>query len=207
MPSTLAALRAEAVIITVGPWTPVYQGVDLASGQQAVEFAGDKIHQVLCFRVDLQAAGIELFTTPHCTVSGGAEPRADNTSHFVETFGVQAAFNGAFYTSSSGPSDSPLGTPDDVLGLAMSQGSTVSPWQNGYLAALLVKRHVGDEAEKNALEILQVERWREGGEGQSRSPLATPPSTTFGGTPHRRPHGAADASGRRPLQRRLPAGD
>lgn len=42
------------------------------------------------------------------------------------------------------------------------------------LAALLVKRHVGDEAEKNALEILQVERWREGDEGQSRSPLALP---------------------------------
>ena len=42
------------------------------------------------------------------------------------------------------------------------------------LAALLVKRHVGDEAEKNVLEILQVERWREGGEGQSRSPIALP---------------------------------
>jgi transcriptional regulator GlxA family with amidase domain len=42
------------------------------------------------------------------------------------------------------------------------------------LAALLVKRHVGDEAEKNALEILQIERWREGAEGQSRSPLALP---------------------------------
>lgn len=42
------------------------------------------------------------------------------------------------------------------------------------LAALLVKRHVGDEAEKNALEILQVERWREADEGQTRSPLALP---------------------------------
>lgn len=42
------------------------------------------------------------------------------------------------------------------------------------LAALLVKRHVGDDAEKNALEILQVERWREGTEGQSRAPLALP---------------------------------
>lgn len=42
------------------------------------------------------------------------------------------------------------------------------------LAALLVKRHVGDEAEKNALEILQVERWREGDEGQSRAPIALP---------------------------------
>jgi hypothetical protein len=68
---TLTALRAQAVIITVGPWTPVYQGVDLASGQQVLEVAGDKIHQVLCFRVDLQAAGIELFTTPHCTNACG----------------------------------------------------------------------------------------------------------------------------------------
>ena len=36
------------------------------------------------------------------------------------------------------------------------------------LAALLVRRHVGDEAERNALEILQVERWRDGDEGQCR---------------------------------------
>ncbi|MGV3553403.1 GlxA family transcriptional regulator [Rhizobium sp.] len=42
------------------------------------------------------------------------------------------------------------------------------------LAALLVKRHVGDEAEKNAMEIMQIERWREGDEGQSRAPLALP---------------------------------
>jgi transcriptional regulator GlxA family with amidase domain len=42
------------------------------------------------------------------------------------------------------------------------------------LAAMLVKRHVGDEAEKKVLEIMQVERWREGNEGQSRAPLALP---------------------------------
>ena len=92
----LAALRASAVIITVGPWTPVYQGVDLASGQQAVEVAGERNHQVLCFRVDLQAAGLELFTTPHCTNACGLDTLAENTSHFVETFGVQAAVTGGF---------------------------------------------------------------------------------------------------------------
>lgn len=42
------------------------------------------------------------------------------------------------------------------------------------LAALLVKRHVGGEAEKNALEILQIERWRDGGELQSRTPTDFP---------------------------------
>lgn len=42
------------------------------------------------------------------------------------------------------------------------------------LAAFLVKRHIGEGAEKNALEILQVERWREGGEMQSRAPIPLP---------------------------------
>ncbi len=134
----LAALRTFAVIITVGPWTPVYQGVDLASGQQAVEVAGDRIHQVLCSRVDLQAVGLELFTTPHCTNACGLETLAENTSHFVETFGVQAAVNGGFYASSSGSSDSPLGTPDNILGLAISRGSTVSLSDDAsYLATFL----------------------------------------------------------------------
>ena len=42
------------------------------------------------------------------------------------------------------------------------------------MAAFLVKRHVGEDAEKNALEILQVERWREGDELQSRAPITLP---------------------------------
>ncbi|MBL0373661.1 GlxA family transcriptional regulator [Rhizobium sp. KVB221] len=42
------------------------------------------------------------------------------------------------------------------------------------MAALLVRRHVGVSAEKNALEILQVERWREGSELQSRMPITLP---------------------------------
>ncbi|MEW9612894.1 GlxA family transcriptional regulator [Shinella sp. S4-D37] len=42
------------------------------------------------------------------------------------------------------------------------------------LAALLVRRHVGESAEKNALEILQLERRREGSEVQSRAPISLP---------------------------------
>jgi transcriptional regulator GlxA family with amidase domain len=41
------------------------------------------------------------------------------------------------------------------------------------LAASLVRRHVGNNAEKNALQILQIERRREGREVQPRNPLAT----------------------------------
>ncbi|MCW5712379.1 GlxA family transcriptional regulator (plasmid) [Shinella yambaruensis] len=42
------------------------------------------------------------------------------------------------------------------------------------LAALLVRRHVGESAEKNALEILQLERRRDGSEVQSRAPISLP---------------------------------
>jgi transcriptional regulator GlxA family with amidase domain len=42
------------------------------------------------------------------------------------------------------------------------------------LAALLVRRHVGESAEKNALEILQLERRREGNEVQCRTPILLP---------------------------------
>jgi transcriptional regulator GlxA family with amidase domain len=42
------------------------------------------------------------------------------------------------------------------------------------MAAFLVKRHVGETAERNALEILQVERRREGDELQTRMPIALP---------------------------------
>lgn len=41
------------------------------------------------------------------------------------------------------------------------------------LAASLVRRHVGNKAERNALQILQIERRREGKEVQPRNPLAT----------------------------------
>lgn len=39
------------------------------------------------------------------------------------------------------------------------------------LAAILVRRHVGKDAERNALEILQIDRRREGKEVQARKPL------------------------------------
>ncbi|MGB3814997.1 MAG: GlxA family transcriptional regulator [Shinella sp.] len=42
------------------------------------------------------------------------------------------------------------------------------------LAALLVRRHVGEGAERNAMEILQLDRRREGSDLQSRMPIALP---------------------------------
>jgi exopolysaccharide biosynthesis protein len=130
-------LTVNAATVTVGPWVPIYQGVELTSGQQVPQTGTEKTHQVLCLRVDLTAAGIELFTTPHCT-NCTLETTADFTSDFLQQNRLQVAVNGAFYSSSSGPSDSPLGTAEDVYGLAISRGVQVSSANNATYAATLL---------------------------------------------------------------------
>ena len=133
-----ACACAPAATVIVGSWTPTFKGVDLASGQQIATVGGEQNQNVLCWRVDLTDPDVQLFGTPHCTNGCALETLAENTSHFLEQYGLQAAINGGFYASSAGPSDSPLGTPDDVLGLAISQGAIVSTANNNtYAAAML----------------------------------------------------------------------
>src|SRR5215204_1649010 len=101
------ALAIPAAQVTVGPWTPMFQGIDLASGQQVAQLAGERNQQVLCLRVDLKNPDIKLFTTPKCSNCGGYETLAENTSLFLEKHHLQVAVNGGFYTSSLGPNDVP----------------------------------------------------------------------------------------------------
>jgi hypothetical protein len=124
---------AVGALVTVGSWTPIFKGVELASGQQQAQLAGEANHQVLCLRVDLTDPDIKLFTTPHCT-NCASETLAENPSYFLEQYGLQAAINGGFYS----PSDQPFGTLEEVLGLAISQGMVVSPADNtNFLAVML----------------------------------------------------------------------
>ncbi len=125
---------AVGALVTVGSWTPIFKGVELASGRQQAQLAGEANHQVLCLRVDLTDPDIELFTTPHCTNGCNLETLSENPSYFLEQYGLQVAINGGFYS----PSDPPFGTPVVVLGLAISQGTVVSPADDpGFLAVLL----------------------------------------------------------------------
>lgn len=128
---------ARSAVISVGSWIPVFKGVELASGQQQAQTASELDQQVLCLRVDLTDPDISLFTTPHCT-NCVRDTLSENTSHFVETFGVQAAINGGFYTSSGGVTDTELGTPENVYGLSISQGELVSTAMSAtYTATML----------------------------------------------------------------------
>jgi hypothetical protein len=129
---------ASAATVTVGIWTPIFKGIDLAGGQQEATVGGEFNHRVLCYRVDLFDPDVVLFTTPKCTNCGGYDTVAQNTSHFLEQYGLQVAINGGFYSSSAGPNDVPLGTPEDVRGMALSLGNLVSPADDPTRAATLL---------------------------------------------------------------------
>ena len=133
----LTCSAARAATVTVGAWTPVFKGIDLASGQQTATTGGEQNHQVLCLRVDLTDPDIVLFTTPKCTNCGSYEVLSENTSYFLEEYGLSVAVNGGNYASSLGPGDVALGTPEDVYGLAISKGTVVSPNMTGYLSVML----------------------------------------------------------------------
>lgn len=126
----------RAATVTVGAWTPIFKGIELATGQQTATLAGEVNHRVFCFRVDLADPDVQLLTTPHCT-NCSLETLSESTSHFLEQYGLQVAVNGGFYGSSSGPGDTALGTPDDVYGLLISRGAVVSPNQTTCPAVML----------------------------------------------------------------------
>jgi hypothetical protein len=117
-----SGLKGRAAVITVDPWTPLFKGVELAGGQQQATEAGEFNHRTLCLRIDLTNPDIRLFTTPKCA-NCGLDTTAENTSLFRDNHSLQVAVNGSFYL----PADQPLGTPQDVRGLAICQGSVVSP--------------------------------------------------------------------------------
>lgn len=136
LPVLLAVSMGPGVqaAVIVSPWAPVFKGIDLADGQQD----SPVLHRVLCYRVDLADPDIRLFTTPKCTNCGVYETLAENTSHFLDQYQLQAAINGGFYSSSTGPNDVPLGTTEDVKGLAISEGVLVSPADDATRAAALL---------------------------------------------------------------------
>lgn len=134
----LTALTAPAATVIVNPWTPIFKGIDVASGQQIATVGGEPNLQLMCYRVDLLDPEVVLFTTPKCTNCAPYETLAENTSYFLEKYGVQVAINGAFYSDSVGPTDQAIGTPVSVSGLAISKGSIVSPADDNTRAATLL---------------------------------------------------------------------
>ncbi len=117
---SLAPALASAAI-TVGPWGPMYRGIELARG--TADAAEVRIQKVTAVRVDLTAPGIEFFVTPGNS-DRPLETDGQLPSEFLIRHGLQIAVNASFFLPCCSPT---IGEPKDVLGLKISSGTVVSP--------------------------------------------------------------------------------
>ena len=120
--------------VVVTPWVTLFRGVDHAVGTNTPDATHPRLQVVHCMRLDLTDPDLRLFTTPHCTNNCGNDTIGTTTSLFLQAHEVQMAVNGNFF----GPADQAVGTPEDVFGLAISQGKVVSPANDSAHAAVFL---------------------------------------------------------------------
>lgn len=103
---------------TFTSWTPMYQGVDYATGT-----LNGSTQQLYAVRIDLTAPGISFTTTPlsASAVSQGYETYSQTTGDFLKSVGASVAINANFFSNVQSTS-----VPENLSGLAVSQGSVVA---------------------------------------------------------------------------------
>lgn len=128
LPLALLLTGAGASAATVvGPWTPIFKGVDYSV---STNFPGSgdfpRLQVVHAFRVDLEDPDIRLFPTPPRPdpIPDVAEVGGLTTSDFLSTYNLQVALNANFF--SPGGYYLPAGTPMNLRGLSISEGVVVS---------------------------------------------------------------------------------
>ena len=111
----------------LGPWTPLFKGIDHAVGTNTPGGGGFATLQVVhAIRVDLTDPDIQFFATPRLAnyVADSRETGGLKMRDFLTTQKLQLAINANFFE----PSENylPAGTPMDVSGLLVSRGTVVS---------------------------------------------------------------------------------
>lgn len=115
----------------LGPWTPIFKGIDHAVGTNNPSIAGNfpELQVVHCVRVDLTDPDVQLFTTPRAS-SYTAESRETLTlsvPNFLKQNKLQVVADANFYNANPGGSDpTSEGVSCEVYGLAISTGIVVS---------------------------------------------------------------------------------
>jgi exopolysaccharide biosynthesis protein len=130
MPLAFAGVGFGAV--TQSGWTPIFQGIDHATGQKTKDGTDNHVEKVNAIRVDLQSPGISFYSTPH---TGNNETTRQTARQFLEQYDLQVAVNTNFFVA-DGSYYSP-GTAN-LSGLAISNGQLVSPAEAGYIQALAI---------------------------------------------------------------------
>jgi len=120
--------RADAQTFT--SWNPIFQGIDFATGVETVP--GSEHYYAV--RIDLTASGIGFETTPTSpsAQSLGFETYSQTTGAFMTSIGAQVAINANFFTDVESTS-----VPENLLGLAVSNGSTVNPADSNFQSLFL----------------------------------------------------------------------
>src|SRR5216684_1045459 len=117
----LLDLTTVKASIVVGPWAPIFKGVDHATGRMIPDAVDPRLQAVNALRIDLTDPDVQLFTDPPCT-NCGLETLGLTTSGFLQTYGVAVAVNANFYSPCCSATP---GTPFDVIGLSISRGRVV----------------------------------------------------------------------------------
>jgi exopolysaccharide biosynthesis protein len=116
---------ADASVVDVASWTPIFQGIDSTSAT----IGGSTGYAV---RIDLDAPGIAFTTTPK---SGPLDTTAQTTSQFLQSSGTQVAINAGFFD----PCCNARPEAKNIEGLAISNGSLVSVDEAGRPVLLLTQ--------------------------------------------------------------------
>ncbi|MDR2437828.1 MAG: phosphodiester glycosidase family protein [Planctomycetaceae bacterium] len=118
-------------------WIPIFKGVEKTSAVSTQP----RLQQVFAVRIDTQAEGISFFSTPKIaeknTVTEKQETIRQQTNEFLNKYSLQVAVNANFFSVPKNEKYSLPGTAD-LKGLAVSDGSMVSPPEEQPTASFIV---------------------------------------------------------------------
>jgi len=123
----------------LGPWVPIFKGVDHAVGTNTPGGGGFTTLQVAHgIRVDLTDPDVRLFATPRIAnyQAGSRETAGMTVEHFLTTYGLQVALNANTFDPTQ--YYLPQGTAMEAYGLLVSNGTVVSSQESASRASTLI---------------------------------------------------------------------
>lgn len=112
----------------LGPWTPLYRGVEMAQGTNIPGGSMPNSHVVYVIRVDLADPTVRLFSSPRLEqgyAANAAETGGYTVTDFLAKHRLQVAVNAGLFNPEQ--YYLPAGTPMDISGLSVCEGVVVSP--------------------------------------------------------------------------------